>query len=74
VNQPIPTSEMYARDRQHPLRIRRSRCCRSADGLGHRRHTVCGCDAWTQFAVRIMGSTGRLRVLRFDTAAGTWQP
>ena len=27
-----------------------------------------------QYAVRVMGSTGRVRVLRFDTGAGTWQP
>ncbi|MGE0461507.1 MAG: Tfp pilus assembly protein FimT/FimU [Vicinamibacterales bacterium] len=27
-----------------------------------------------QFAVRIMGSTGRMRVLRFDAGAGAWQP
>lgn len=27
-----------------------------------------------QFAVRVMGSTGRMRVLRFEAGAGTWQP
>jgi len=27
-----------------------------------------------QFAVRVMGSTGRVRVLRFDAGMGTWQP
>jgi hypothetical protein len=27
-----------------------------------------------QFAVRVMGSTGRVRLLRFDTGSRTWQP
>jgi len=27
-----------------------------------------------QFAVRVLGSTGRVRVLRFDAGAGIWQP
>lgn len=58
-----------------PLRIGRSSLLSfSPTGSATAGTLYVGATSGPQFAVRVMGSTGRLRVLRFDTGTGTWQP
>jgi hypothetical protein len=77
VNQPIPDigGNGTLETGSDPLRIGRSSLLSfSPTGSATGGTLYVAATRGPQFAVRIMGSTGRLRVLRFDTAAGTWQP
>ncbi len=77
VNQPVPDvgGNGTLGTGSDPVRIGRSSLVSfSPTGSATAGTLYVGAARGPQFAVRILGSTGRVRVLRFDAGTGTWQP